>query len=389
MLVPAGTQDLYTILGVEKTATPEEIKKAFRRKARELHPDVNPAADAEDRFKEINAAYDVLSDSDKRDQYDRFGTVGNRGQGGPGGGGYQYVDLGDLFGGGAGGGGFGMEDLFSAFFGGAGGGRGGGVRLEGRDMAMSVVITLAEAASGAEKEIVLDRLATCDVCAGSGATPGSSVVTCPDCQGSGQRVTMRKTFLGTMQSAAPCQRCGATGQVIDSPCDECEGTGRVPDRQHVNVTIPAGIRDGQSIRLRGLGEAGVRGHAAGDLLITVRIKADEYLHREGDDLHCRATISMTQAALGTDLTVEGVLEDNEAHVPAGTQHGDTVRVRGRGMPRPGGSGRGDLIVHIALTVPKKINKRQRELLEELAEAFGDKHSEHKSTMQKLKDWLGA
>jgi molecular chaperone DnaJ len=387
MLVPAGTQDYYGLLGVEKSATPEEIKKAFRRKARELHPDVNPAADAEDRFKEINEAYDVLSDSGKRDQYDRYGTVGNSyGPGGGGAGGYQYVDLGDLFGGGASGG-IGMEDIFSAFFGGVTGGRGGGVRLEGRDMAMSVLITLAEAAAGVEKEIVLDRLASCDVCGGSGATPGSSVVTCPDCQGSGQRVTARKTFLGTMQTAAPCQRCGATGQVVENPCEECEGSGRVPDRQHVNVTIPAGIRDGQTIRLRGLGEAGVRGHAAGDLLVTVRIKADDYLHREGDDLHCRANISMTQAALGTEITVAGVLEENEVKVPAGTQHGDTLRVKGRGMTRPGG-GRGDLIVHVALTVPKKLNKRQRELLEELASTFGDQHSQHKTPMQKLKDWLG-
>jgi len=384
MLVPAGTQDYYATLGVERTATPEEIKKAFRRKARELHPDVNPEPDAEERFKEINAAYDVLSDSAKRDQYDRFGTVGNQGGGGPGG--YQYVDLNDLFGGGAAGG-FGMEDIFSAFFGGAAGGRGGGVRLEGRDMAMSVVITLAEAAAGVEKEIVLDRLATCEVCGGSGATPGSSVVTCPDCNGSGQRITERRTFLGTMQTSAPCQRCGATGQVVEEPCDECEGTGRVPDRQHVTVSIPAGIRDGQAVRLRGLGEAGVRGHAAGDLLVTVRIKPDEYLHREGDDLHCRATVSMTQAALGADLTLQGVLEEVEVHVPSGSQHGDTVRVKGRGMPRPGG-GRGDLIVHVAVTVPKKLSKRQRELLEELAKESGDEHAEYKSPIQKLKDWLG-
>ena len=382
--MPAGTQDYYTTLGVEKTATAEEIKKAFRRKARELHPDVNPAPDAEDRFKEINEAYDVLSDSEKRDQYDRFGSVGSRSQGGPGG--YQYVDLNDLFGGSAAGG-IGMEDIFSAFFGGAAGGRGGGVRLEGRDMAMSVVITLAEAASGVEKEIVLDRLATCDVCEGSGATPGSSVVTCPECNGTGQRITERRTFLGTMQTAAPCQRCGATGKVVENPCEECQGSGRVPDRQHVTVAIPAGIRDGQAVRLRGMGEAGVRGHAAGDLLVTVRVKPHEYLHREGDDLHGRATVTMTQAALGTDLTVQGVLEDVEVHVPAGTQHGDTVRVKGLGMTRPGGS-RGDMTVHIAVTVPKKLSKRQRELLEQLAEEFGDQHSEHKTPMQKLKDWLG-
>ncbi len=378
--MPAGTKDYYAMLGVEKSANADEIKKAFRHKARELHPDVNKAPDAEDRFKEVNEAYDVLSDPSKRDQYDRFGSVG-----GANGGGYQYSDLGDLFGGG--GAGFNMEDLFSAFFGGVGGGR-GGVRLEGRDMAMQIVITLAEAASGVEKEIVLDRLATCDVCGGTGATDQSDVVTCPDCGGSGQRVMQRKTFLGTMQSVAPCERCGASGHIVQNPCDECEGSGRVPDRQHVTVSIPAGIREGQQIRLRGLGEAGIRGAAAGDLLVNVRIRPDDYLHREGDDLHCRATVSVTQAALGASIRVDGVLEDNDVVVPAGTQHGDTVRVRGRGMPRLNGSGRGDLVVHIALAVPKKLTKRQRELMEELANELGDQHSEHKSPMQKLKDWLG-
>jgi molecular chaperone DnaJ len=377
--VPAGTKDYYAALGVGKEATADEIKKAFRHKARELHPDVNSAPDAEDRFKEVNEAYDVLSDPAKREQYDRFGTVN-----GAGGGGYQYADFGDLFGGG---GGFNMEDLFSAFFGGVSGGR-GGVRLEGRDMAMQIVITLAEAASGVEKEIVLDRLATCDVCGGTGSTDKSTVVTCPECGGTGQRVSQRKTFLGTMQTVVPCERCGATGHIVENPCDECQGSGRVPDREHVTVSIPAGIRDGQQIRLRGLGEAGIRGATAGDLLVTVRIRPDDYLHREGDDLHCRATVTITQATLGSKITVDGVLEDNEVTIPAGTQHGDTVRVRGRGMPHLNGSGRGDLIVHVAVVVPKKLSKRQRELMEQLADEFGDQHSEHKTPMQKLKDWLG-
>lgn len=377
--MPAGTKDYYAALGVEKNASAEEIKKAFRHKARELHPDVNKAQDAEDRFKEVNEAYDVLSDPTKRDQYDRFGTVS-----GAAGGGYQYADFGDLFGGG---GGFNMEDLFSAFFGGVAGGR-GGVRLEGRDMAMQIVITLAEAASGVEKEIVLDRLATCDVCGGTGSTDQSTVVTCPDCGGTGQRVTQRRTFLGTMQTVVSCERCGASGHIVENPCDECQGSGRVPDREHVTVSIPAGIRDGQQIRLRGLGEAGIRGAAAGDLLVTVRIRPDDYLHREGDDLHCRATVSVTQAALGATIRVDGVLEDNDVAVPEGTQHGDTVRVRGRGMPRLNGSGRGDLVVHVAVTVPKKLTQRQRELMEQLAEEFGDQHSEHKTPIQKLKDWLG-
>jgi molecular chaperone DnaJ len=374
------------VLGVSKTATAEEIKRAFRHRARELHPDVNKASDAEERFKEVNAAYDVLSDPAKREQYDRFGTVGRGGGGATGGpGGYQYVDLNDLFGGG---GGFDMGDLFSAFFGGVAGSRAGaGVRLEGRDMALTLQITLEEAASGVEKEIVLDHLATCDVCGGTGAEPGSSVITCPDCNGSGQKVTMRKTFLGTMQTVVPCERCGSTGRVVEHPCDECEGSGRVPDRQHVNVHIPEGIRDGQQVRLRGLGEAGIRGAAAGDLIVTVRIAPHEYLHREGDDLHCKASITMTQAALGADLKVCGLLEDNEIHVPHGSQHGDTVRLKGRGMARWGGAGRGDLIVHLGLEVPKKLTKRQKELLKELAQEFGDTKTEEPSPLSKLKDWL--
>jgi len=383
--VPASTSDLYAVLGVERDASADDIKRAFRRKARELHPDVNKAPDAEERFKEVNAAYDVLSDPDKRRQYDQFGTVG-RGPSGPGGpGGYQYVDLGDLFGGG-GGAGFDMGDLFSAFFGGVSGAR-GGVRLEGRDMAMALSITLEEAATGVEKEIVLDRLAPCDVCGGSGSAEGSGTVICPDCNGRGQRVVTRQTFLGTMQTAAPCERCGATGHIVENPCEECQGSGRVPDRQHVKVTVPAGVRDGQQIRLRGLGEAGIRGAAAGDLLVQIRIAAHEFLHREGDDLHCRAHIGITQAALGAKVTVCGIGEDNEVEVPAGTQHDAVIKLKGRGMPKVNGSGRGDLYVHIAVDVPKKLTKRQRELLTELAGEFGESHTEHRSTLTKIRDWL--
>lgn len=386
--MPAGTRDYYETLGVERSASADEIKKAFRRKARELHPDVNKASDAEDRFKEINEAYDVLSDPAKKQQYDTYGSVGNRG-GGPGGGpgGYQYVDLNDLFGGGGSAGGFDMGDLFSAFFGGVQGAR-RGVRLEGRDMAMTIAITLEEAARGVEKEVVVDRLAPCDVCGGSGAAENSSAVTCPDCQGTGHKVNVRRTFLGDMQTVGPCERCGSTGKTIENPCEECQGSGRVPDRQHVTVSVPAGINDGQQIRLRGMGEAGIRGADAGDLIISVRVKEHELLHREGNDLHCRSTVSITQAALGADLTICGLLEDNEVHIPAGTQHGDTVRLKSRGMPRIGGGGsRGDLIVHVAVNVPKKLTKRQKELLTELSTEFGDATSAEKSGLEKLKDWL--
>jgi len=376
--LPAGTKDYYAALGVERSASADEIKKAFRRKARELHPDVNKAPDAEERFKEINEAYDVLSDSAKKQQYDTYGSVGGRAPGG-GAGGYQYVDLNDLFGGGASGG-FDMGDLFSTFFGGVQGGA-RGARLEGRDMAMGVTITLEEAATGVDKELVLDRLAPCDVCGGSGATEGSSVVTCPDCSGSGQRVSVRRTFLGNMQTVGPCERCGSTGRIVEQPCEECQGSGRVPDREHVTVSIPAGISDGQQIRLRGMGEAGIRGAASGDLLVSVRVKEHDVIHRE-------ATVTITQAALGADLKICGLLEDNEVHVPAGTQHGDTVRLKSHGMPRVGGGGsRGDLIVHMGVEVPKKLSKRQKELLKELADEFGDATRAEKSGLEKLRDWL--
>jgi molecular chaperone DnaJ len=385
--VPAGaTKDYYAILGVNKTATGDEIRHAFRRRAREVHPDVNPAADAEERFKELNEAYDVLSDPRRREMYDRFGTVGSRAGSGPtpGGrpGGGAYADVGDIFSG------INMEDLFSTFFGGAySAQRGRAARIEGRDMSIAVYVSLAEAALGVEKEVVYDRLAPCDVCGGSGAGPEGHVVTCPDCGGTGQRVMQRQTLLGVMQTAIPCERCGHTGTIIEQACDECQGTGRAPDRERISVHVPPGVGDGQQLRVRDMGEAGVRGASAGDLIVTVRIKPDEYMQRDGDDLHCSARVSITQAALGADVPVCGVLEDNEIHIPAGSQPGDTVRLKARGMPRVRGGGRGDLIVHIDVEVPRKISGRQKELLLELSDELGDATDAEKSPMQKLKDWF--
>lgn len=370
----AGTKDYYGILGVPKDASEADIKKAFRRRARETHPDVNGAADAEEQFKLINEAYDVLSDPGKRRMYDTYGTADPRAAGA------GVGDMGDVFAG------FGMEDLFSVFFGGASGfGGGRRVRLEGRDIVASVQITLEEAATGTEKEVVLNRLVPCDECSATGSVGDAGPETCPVCGGSGQKQTYRRTFLGTMTTMTPCDECGATGTVVGSPCPECQGQGRVPDREHVVVQVPAGIADGQQLRLRGLGEAGIRGAAAGDLIVTVRVAPHEYLHREGDDLHCRATISVAQAALGAELSVCGLGEDNEVSIPAGSQHGDTVRLRGKGMPHVRGLRRGDLIVHVAVEVPRKLNRRQRELLEELGESLGD--PERSSPLQKLRDWL--
>ncbi|MBR2790879.1 MAG: molecular chaperone DnaJ [Eggerthellaceae bacterium] len=373
-------KDLYEVLGVSKNATDEEIKKAFRKKARELHPDVNKAPDAEERFKELNEAYDVLSDASKRAQYDRFGTIPGA-VGGPGAGGYGggYVDLGDMFGG------FGMGDIFSQFFGGAA--AGGRVRKEGRDMGVGLRITLEEAAKGIKKEIVYDRLAPCTDCHGSGVTDGGKEVTCSRCSGTGRVVTVQRTFLGDMQTATTCPECNGTGTSIDNPCPECEGQGRVPDRQKVTVSVPAGIRDGQQLRVADYGEAGIRGARSGDLLVTIRIAEHEFFLRDGDDLHCAADVSMTQATLGANVEVEGILEDEivQVTVPDGCQNGQVIKVKGYGMPRLRSNGRGDLYVHISVTIPKKVTKKQRQLLEKLAEEYGETFNQPRTKLQKIKD----
>lgn len=371
--------DLYEVLGVSKDASDDEIKKAFRRKARELHPDVNKAPDAEDRFKELNEAYDVLSDPKKRAQYDRFGTVGGAAGGSPYGGG--YVDFEDLFGGG-----FGMGDIFSSFFGGQGGG-GASVRKEGRDMGVGLRLTLDEVAAGVKKEIVYDRLAPCPDCDGSGLGEDGEEVTCEECNGQGRVVTVQRTFLGDMQAASTCKACGGTGKTIKNPCPECEGQGRVPDRQRVTVEVPAGIRDGQQLRLSGFGEAGMNGTRGGDLIVTCRIQPHEFFERDGDSLHARANISIVQAALGAEIEINGILEDEvvPVRIPEGCQNEQVVRVKGYGMPRLRSDSRGDMYVHVNVEIPKKVTKRQRELLEELAEEMGEDVAEARSPLQKLRD----
>lgn len=368
-------KDLYEVLGVDKTASDDEIKKAFRKKARTLHPDVNKEPDAEDRFKELNEAYDILSDPSKRAQYDRFGTIP-----GAAGGGSGYVDLEDLFGGG-----FGMGDLFSSFFG--GGGARANMRKEGRDMGVGLRITLEEAASGVRKEIVYDRLAPCPDCNGSGLADDGHEATCPDCNGQGRVVTVQHTFLGDMQAASTCSRCGGSGKIIENPCPECEGQGRVPDRQRIAVDIPVGIQDNQQLRLSGYGEAGVRGATPGDLIVTCRIEEHEFFERQGDDLHCSTAISMVQAALGVEIELDGIFEDEKVRVviPEGCQYGQKVRVKGYGMPRFRSELRGDLYVHVEVKVPTRLSKAEREILEKLADEMGEGVSEARSPLQRLRD----
>lgn len=375
-------KDLYEILGVSKDASDSEIKKAFRRRARELHPDVNKAADAEDQFKELNEAYDVLSDPNKRAQYDRFGTIPGVAGGGYGGG-SGYVDFDDLFGGGFGG----MGDIFSSFFGGQGGQGGRPARKEGRDMGVGLRITLEEVARGVEKEIVYDRLAPCPDCKGTGLGENGKVVTCPECGGKGRVVSVQRTFLGDMQTATTCKKCNGTGSSIENPCPECEGQGRVPDRQRVTVKVPAGIRDGQQLRVGGFGEAGIQGAQAGDLIVTCRVQPHEFFERDGDDLHGRANISFIQAILGAEIEIDGIMPDEKVQVriPAGCQNEQVVRVKGFGMPRLKSDIRGSMYVHVNVVIPEKITKKQRELLEKLADEMGEEVAAPRSPLQKLRD----
>ncbi len=376
--------DLYEVLGVSKNASDDEIKKAFRRKARELHPDVNKSPNAEEEFKELNEAYDVLSDPQKRSAYDRFGTVPGATGGGSPYGGAGYVDFDDLFGGGFGG----MGDIFSSFFGGAAGGGGRtNERKEGRDMGVGLRLTLEEVASGAKKEIVYDRLAPCVDCDGTGLGPDGREVTCPDCNGQGRVVSVQRTFLGDMQTATTCKKCGGSGRVIENPCPECEGQGRVPDRQRVTVEVPVGIRDSQQLRLSGFGEAGIRGARSGDLIVTCRVQPHEYFERDGDDLHARANISIIQATLGAEIELDGIFKDEKVKVriPEGCQNEQIVRVKGKGMPRFRSESRGEMKVHVTVLVPKKVSKREREILEELADEMGEEVAQPHKPFQKIRD----
>ncbi len=368
----ASNKDYYEILGVDRDASDADIRKAFHTRARAMHPDVCKEPDAEEKFKEINEAYAVLSDSEKRAYYDRYGTVDGYGQGGP--------DMGDMFSG------FDMGDLFSSFFGGA---AGGPVRLDGRDMSASVRITLQEAATGCEKEIAFNRLAPCKSCGGTGCAEGGKLVSCPKCHGSGQVTSYQRTFLGNMQTRTVCPDCGGSGSTIDNPCPECGGQGRVPDRERVNVKVPAGFPDGRQMRITGLGEAGVRGAASGNLIVSVIIDPDERFQRAGDDLHVRVEVDVVQAVLGAKVQVEGIMPDEvvEVEIPAGCQFDQTVKVPNKGMPRMRRTGRGDLIAHIDVVVPTKLTDRQRELYTELASSMEVEVGAKRTPWQRLKDAL--
>ena len=350
-------RDYYEVLGVDRDADARTIKRAFLKKARKLHPDVNKQAGAEEQFKEVNEAYSVLSDERKRANYDRYGDPN-----GPGGFGGDYVDMSDIFGGGFG-------DIFDTFF---GGGRSAGAtqqRMRGRDMGISLRITLEEAAAGCTKTISYDRLAPCEDCNGTGVAEGGHETTCSRCNGTGRVVEVQRTIFGQMQSQSTCPACGGVGKVVDKPCETCDGQGRAPDRETAELQIPAGIHSGRSVRVEGKGEAGIRGDRSGDLVARIDIAPHERYERQGDDLFCRVDIDAFEAMLGTTVTIPGIMADEQVEVPipTGCQYGQQVRVEGMGMPRMGSGARGSVIAVVDVHIPDDLTKAERLRLQEMLE----------------------
>lgn len=373
------TKDFYEVLGVSRTASADDIKRAYRGLARKHHPDVaDNKAEAEHRFKEINEAYEVLSDPQKRAQYDRFGTVGNGGAGG-------FGDFG--FGQGFGGGG-GFGDIFDMFF----GDRMGGAQTQARrsgpsrgsDLRYDLEITLEEAFGGTAREIQFNHLAQCDTCNGSGASPGTLIAACDRCGGTGVQRMVRQTPLGQFVTQSACSKCNGEGQVTQTPCESCGGRGRREVERRLTVKVPAGVDDGSRIRITGNGEAGIRGGPAGDLYVYLSIAPHPLFKRDGLDTYVDVPISFPQAALGTQVTVPSLEGELLLNVHAGTQTGTTFRMRGHGMPAVRGNNRGDHVVTVHVVVPTKVSKRQRELLEEYARQGGDS-VEERSFFDKVKD----
>jgi molecular chaperone DnaJ len=351
----------YEILGVSKNATADEIKKAYRKLAREFHPDHNPGDDsAEERFKEVQGAYDVLSDPEKRKQYDTFGSA--NGRGGFGGNvNFQDFDLGDLGD---------LGDLFGGIFGGRGAGRSRGGRTQarrGNDFEVVVNLSFEDSLKGIQTKIPVTLETTCSDCHGSGAKPGTAPTICPECKGRGV-VSESQGFFALSQ---PCPRCRGNGTVIEDPCPRCHGSGREERTKRYTVKIPAGVKDGTRIRLKGKGEAGFNGGEAGDLFVVTRVEPSRLYERRGDDLVIELPVTFAEAALGAEVPVPTPEGPVTLKVKAGTQDGTLLRVKGKGAPKLKGSGRGDVLARVKVSVPKKLTKRERELLEELGRGSHD------------------
>ena len=371
-------RDYYEVLGVEKGAADEQIKKAYRRLAAKYHPDVNHEPDAEKKFKEINEAYEVLSDSEKRSRYDQFGFAGVDPNFNPNAG----------FGGGFGGfGGFGdLGDIFGDFFGGGSrsSGRSANAPRRGENIVAQVQITFEEAAFGVKKEINVARVENCDKCGGSGAAPGTQPETCSNCHGTGS-VRTTQNFMGmTMQSQSPCPKCKGKGTIITTPCERCKGKGKIRRSHKIAVDIPAGIDDGQSVRVREQGNAGANGGPNGDVLVAVSIAPHAIFERDGANVLCEMPISFTQAACGAEIEVPTLDGKVRYNVPEGTQTGTTFRLKGKGIPYVGYKNRGDQYVTVVVETPTRLTKEQKDILRQFEEAANDAHPKRKSFFEKLK-----
>ena len=360
-------RDYYEVLGVPRTATDDELKKAYRKLAKQYHPDMNPGnAEAEAKFKEVNEAYEVLSDADKKARYDQYGHAGvdpNFGAGGGFDGSFDFGDLGDIFG---------------SFF---GGGFGGGRRTNpnapqrGESIRLSLAISFEEAAFGCEKSVTVERMETCETCHGNGCAPGSTPEVCPECHGTGTVQVRRQTPMGVFATSSPCTRCGGKGKIIHQPCKDCHGTGAVRKRKTIQASIPAGIDNGQTISIRGQGTAGKNGGPAGDLLITITVRPHELFRREGTSVLCEAPITFAQAVLGAELEIPTIDGKVKYELPEGTQSGTTFRLKGKGIPALNGRGRGDQYVTVYIETPRNLNKEQKEALKKFAESMGDSNYE--------------
>ena len=373
-------RDYYEVLGVSRGASEDEIKKAYKKMARKYHPDLNPGdKTAEEKFKEVNEAYEVLSDADKKARYDQYGHAGvdpNFGAGGFGGGFDGSFDFGDL------------GDIFGSFF---GGGFGGGRRTNpnapqrGESIRMSIAISFEEAAFGCEKAVTVERYETCDTCHGNGCAPGTSPEVCPDCHGTGTVQVRRQTPMGVFATSSPCPKCGGKGRIIHQPCKDCRGSGMVRKKKTIQASIPAGIDNGQTISIRGQGNAGKNGGPAGDLLITITVRPHELFRREGTSVLCEAPITFTQAVLGAELEIPTIDGKVKYTLPEGTQSGTTFRLKGKGIPSINGRGRGDQYVTVYIETPKNLNTEQKEALKKFAETMGESnYEEQKKFFKKFK-----
>ena len=370
-------RDYYEVLGVQKGASEEEIKKAYKKLARKYHPDMNPGnKEAEEKFKEINEANEVLSDPEKKARYDQFGFAGvdpsygaGAGSGAYGAGGFDFGDLGDIFG---------------SFF---GGGFGGGQQRRngpqrGESIRASVSVSFTEAAFGCEKEITVERSEQCPTCKGNGCAAGTTPEVCPTCHGTGNVQVRRQTPMGVFASTTPCSKCGGTGKIIHQPCPVCHGQGRIRKRRAIKVNIPAGIDDGQTISLRGQGHAGKNGGPNGDLLITIMVQPHEIFRREGTSVFCEAPITFAQAVLGGTLEIPTIDGKVKYDIPEGTQTGSVFRLRGKGIPSLNGRGRGDQYVTVNIETPKNLNKEQKEALKKFSDLLGEGNYEKRKSFFK-------